>query len=114
VNPDSPYLGYAVCLEGLVIGWIGVHLHEPQWLFFTTDEHDKKLKNNDAMARQFASDGLGDMVSDNWTLSVDLSSALGLFSKEPAGQIDWLRENLLTPAVQTARKLYGLTPQVVK
>jgi hypothetical protein len=115
LNPDSPYLGHPVCVDGTVIGWIGVHLHEPQWLFFTTEGADKSLKLNLGMARQLAYDGRGDMSGDkNWTLSIDLTSADGMLSKDPAGQIDWLRENLLDPALQAVQQLFDFPHPATK
>jgi len=110
VDPDSPYLGRRVCKGDKVIGWVGVHLFEPQWLFFTTDGHDKGLRLNMDIAMQLVADGLGDLTSDrkNWTLSLDLENVPNLFSREPSGQISWLRENLLEPAVSAANRLYGL------
>jgi len=102
------FLGCPVVMKGLTVGWLGFNLTEPQWLFFTTDEHHQNLEMNPTAARELTDQNIGEMVGKHWTMSVDLSAATELFSCDAGAQVAWVRENLINTAAENAARLLGL------
>jgi len=96
------YLGYSLSQNGRCLGSIGINLHDPQWVFYTTDG----IKINSAAAKEVVlplSDFHEYGKSSYWTFTVDLTEAEGLFNKSVKEQIVWLKTELLDKCLAVAQ-----------